>query len=81
MKLILIIVIYVVGVLVWMKLEKRYNPWEEGEYHLEFDGAHLIDPELHNEESVMRSVLWPLCLVFLVVLSPILIFQWIWKHI
>lgn len=48
MLLIILIVIYIIGVIIWMKIEKKYFPYEKGDYTIEFDGAHKITPEIYN---------------------------------
>ena len=68
---IILIVIYIVGIIIWMKIEKKYFPYEEGDYTIEFDGAHEITPEIHDNNAICRSVLWPLCLTVIIVLLPI----------
>lgn len=67
---IILIVIYIIGVILWMKIEKKYFPYKEGEYKIEFDGAHEVTPEIHDGDSICRSVLWPLCLAVIIALLP-----------
>ena len=67
---IILIVIYIVGIIIWMKIEKKYFPYKEGEYTIEFDGAHEITPEIHDDNAMCRSVLWPLYLAIIIVLLP-----------
>lgn len=51
-------------------MEKRFFPWEEGDYTIEFDGAHEITPELWRIEVGARAILWPLCLAAIIILFP-----------
>lgn len=70
MLAIILIVIYIVGIIVWMKIEKKYFPYEEGEYTIEFDGANEITPEMHDDNVKARTILWPLFLFFIIGLIP-----------
>ena len=68
---IVLIVIYILGVVIWMKIEKKYFPYEEGDYTIEFDGAHEITPEMHDNDAIYRSMIWPCFLGCLIVLLPL----------
>lgn len=67
---IILIAIYIVGIIVWMKIEKKYFPYEEGDYTIEFDGAHEITPEIYDSNVQARAIIWPLCLCLIIVLLP-----------
>ena len=64
-----------------MKIEKKYFPYKEGEYTIEFDGPHEITPEIHNDNAVCRSVLWPLCLCIIIAVLPIKLLQIIYNKL
>lgn len=81
MLAIILIAIYIIGVIIWMKIEKKYFPYEEGEYTIEFDGAHEITPEIHDDNAICRSILWPLFLVIIIVLFPIVLIQMIYHKL
>lgn len=76
-----LLVIYLVGIVVWMLVEKKFNPYEEGEYKIEFDGAHEVTPEMHDDDAICRSVLWPLCLAFIIALLPFTIAIWLYNKL
>lgn len=73
----LLIVGYIVGIIVWMRVEKKFFPYEEGEYTIEFDGAHEITEEMHNVKAIERSIIWPICLSFILVFLPIRALIWL----
>ena len=77
----LLIAGYIVGIVVWMKIEKKYFPYEEGEYTMEYDGAHEITEEMHNNRSIERSILWPLCVSVILVFLPIKAIIWLFDKI
>lgn len=63
----LLVLIYIIGLLIWIKIEKKYFPYKEGDYTIEFDGAHEITSEEHNANAKIRSILWPLFLCIVIV--------------
>ena len=66
-----ILFLYILGIPCWIWIEKKYFPFREGDYHIEFDGAHEITPDIWKTEVCARAGLWPLCVLFIIVLSPI----------
>lgn len=54
-----------------MKVEKKYFPYQEGDYTFEYGEAIEITPEMHDCDAQARAVLWPLCLCFIIVLLPL----------
>ena len=78
---IILIVIYIIGVIIWIKIEKKYFPYEEGEYTIEFDGAHEMTPEIHDDNAMCRSALWPLVLTVILVLLPVVLIQKIYDKL
>lgn len=81
LTILLIIVIYIIGLLIWIAIEKKCFPYKEGDYTIEFDGAHEITPEMHESNAIARSILWPICLVFIVALLPVIIIRIIFKNL
>ena len=77
----LLIVGYIVGIIVWMRFEKKFFPYEEGEYTIEFDGAHEITEEMHNDRAIERSIIWPICLSLILVLLPFRALIWLFEKI
>ena len=73
----LLIVGYIVGIVVWMRVEKRFFPYEDGEYTIEFDGAHEITEEIHNDRAIGRSIIWPFCLFAILLLLPMRALIWL----
>ena len=69
----IILAIYIVGIPCWIWFEKKFWPFEEGDYHIEFDGAHEITPEVWKCDVCARAGLWPLCIAVFVVMSPIIL--------
>ena len=67
----ILLAVYLVGIPVSIWVEKRFFPFEEGDYHIEFDGAHEITPELWKSEVITRAVIWPLVIAFALALIPI----------
>lgn len=68
---IVLLSIYIIGIPIWMLIEKKYFPYKKGEYTIEFDGAHEITPDIHKVRAVTRSALWPMCAAVVIVLSPL----------
>ena len=66
----IILVIYILIIPLWMWMEKRFFPFKEGDYTIEFDGAHEITPEMWQCDVETRAMLWPLCLVVIIILLP-----------
>lgn len=65
-----ILALYILGIPLWMLIEKKYFPFEEGDYHIEFDGAHEITPEIWKCDVVARAGIWPICLAATIMLLP-----------
>ena len=66
----IILVIYILVIPLWIWVEKRFFPFEEGDYHIDFDGAHEITPEIWQCDVETRAALWPICVAFIIVLLP-----------
>ena len=75
------LIVYLIGIPIWMWIEIKYMPYEEGEYSIEFDGAHEITPEIHKDMAICRSILWPLCAAFILVLLPLKLAQNIYEKL
>lgn len=66
----ILLTVYIVGIPCWIWIEKRFFPWKEGDYTIDFDGAHEITPEVWQCDVCARAGLWPLVLAFIIVLLP-----------
>ena len=64
-----------------MKIEDKYFPYKEGDYTIEFDGAHKITPEIHEGNIMCRSTLWPLMLTIILALLPIVLIHKIYNKL
>lgn len=78
---ILLCFLYIVGIFMWMIVEKIFFPYEEGEYTLEWWGAEEITEDIHNGRAVCRSVLWPLCLAFIIMMLPVVLLNKIFEKL
>ena len=81
MVITLLVLIYIIGLLIWIKIEKKYFPYKEGDYTLEFDGAHEITREMHEFNAIARTILWPVCLTLIIALLPVKIINIIYKNL
>ena len=66
----ILLAVYVIGIPIWMWVEKKFFPFEEGEYRIEFDGPHEVTPELWQIEVISRSFMWPIVLAFIIIIFP-----------
>ena len=66
----IILAIYILVIPLWIWMEKRFFPFREGDYTIEYDGPHEITPEIWQCDVEARSVLWPLCLAVFIILLP-----------
>ena len=78
---IILLSIYIIGVPIWMFIEKKYIPYQEGEYTIEFDRAYEVTPEMHKTDAIARSVMWPLCAAFVIVLLPVVLLEALYEKI
>lgn len=69
----ILIAVYIIGIPCWIWMEKRFSPFQEGDYTIEYDGAHEITPEVWRCDVCTRAGLWPLCIVAIVVLLPVVV--------
>ena len=51
-------------------MEKRFFPFQEGDYTIEYDGAHEITPEIWQCKVEARASLWPICVAVIIVSLP-----------
>ena len=65
------ILIYLVGAVIWYFVERKWFPYQEGEYTIDFDGAHELTIPMQRDNRLCRVLLWPLPLAAFVILSPI----------
>lgn len=66
----IILAIYILIIPLWIFVEKKFFPFKEGDYTIEFDGAHEITPEIWQCDVEARAVLWPICVAVIIVLLP-----------
>lgn len=66
----IILAIYILIIPLWIWIEKRFFPFKEGDYTIEFDGAHEITPEIWQCDVEARAALWPICVAVIIVLLP-----------
>lgn len=76
-----VLVLYIVGIFIWMKIEKIFFPYKEGEYTIEWWGAEEITEDIHKGRAVCRSVLWPLCFAFIIMMLPIVLLDKIFEKL
>ena len=74
-----LLAIYIVGIPVWIWAEKKFAPFEEGDYTIEFDGAHEITPDIWKSRVCARAALWPICIAVIVALFPIVLIDKIFE--
>lgn len=67
----ILLAVYFIGIPCWIWMEKRVSPFKEGDYTIEYDEAHEITPEVWRYEVCAHASLWPLCIVAIVVLLPV----------
>ena len=78
---ILLTILYIVGIFMWMLIEKKFLPYEKGEYTIELWGAEEITEDIHNVRAVCRSILWPLCLAFIIMMLPVVLLNKIFENL
>ena len=78
---ILLTVLYIVGIFIWMLIEKKFFPYEEEEYTIEWWGVEEITEDIHNGRAILRSALWPLCLVFIIIMIPVVLLSKIFEKL
>ena len=66
----ILLAIYIIGIPIWIFVEKKFFPFKDGDYTIEFDGAHEITPEIWQCDVEARAALWPLCLAIIIILFP-----------
>lgn len=65
-----LLAIYIIGIPIWIFVEKKFFPFKDGDYTIEFDGAHEITPEMWKCDVEARAALWPFCLAVIIMLIP-----------
>lgn len=63
--------VYIIVIPVWVWMEKKFFPYQEGGYHIEWDGVHEITPEVWKCDVLARAAIWPFCVAIVVILIPI----------
>lgn len=69
----ILLVVYILGIPCWIWMEKRFFPFQEGDYTIEYDGAHEITPEVWRCNVCARAAIWPLCVACIIALLPAVI--------
>lgn len=77
----ILLAIYIVGIPIWIFVEKRFFPFKDGDYTVDFDGAHKITPEMWKCYVEARAVLWPLCLAIIIILLPCMLIDIIFEKL
>jgi len=77
----ILLAVYIVGIPIWIWAEKRFAPFQEGDYTIEFDGAHEITPEIWKCNVCACAAIWPLCVAFMVALLPYILIDKIFDKI
>lgn len=65
--------VYIIGIPCWVWFEKKFFPFHEEDYHIEYDGAHEITPEVWKCDVCARASIWPLVIAFFVAMLPIIL--------
>ena len=78
---IILLIIYVIGVIIFLFIFKKYLPYKEGEYRIEFDGAFPVTEDMHNDDNILRAIIWPLIVALLIALSPIVILKYLYNKL
>jgi hypothetical protein len=74
----ILLITYVIGIIISLFIFKKYLPYEEGEYTIEFDGVHPVTKDMHDVDNVMRAIIWPLIVCFLIAMSPMIILRYLY---
>lgn len=69
----ILLAVYIIGIPCWIRMEKRFLPFREGDYHIEFDGAHEITPEVWRRDVCARAGVWPLCVAVIIALLLVIV--------
>lgn len=75
----LYIMIYILGAIIWYLIEKKFFPYEEGYYKIEFDGAHEQTIDMQRDDRMARCILWPLTAGFMLTILPIVLLTRVFK--
>ena len=78
---IILLIIYVIGIIIFLFIFKKYLPYKEGECRIEFDGMYPITEDIHNDDNIVRAVIWPLIVVFIIALSPIVLLRYLYEKL
>ena len=77
----ILLIIYVIGIIISLFIFKKYLPYEEGEYTIEFDGAYPVTKDMHDNDNILRAIIWPLIVAFLIAFSPIMILKYLYNKL
>lgn len=69
----ILLVVYILGIPCWIWMEKRFFPFQKGDYTLDYDRVDEITPEVWKYHVCARASFWPLCLAVVIILLPVVI--------
>ncbi len=77
-----LLILYVIGVPCWVWFEKKFLPWNDGDYCFDDNGEVYEETrEMWMDEVCARAILWPLCLCAIIIMIPFMlvekIFDWV----
>lgn len=78
---IILLIIYIIGIIIFLFIFKKYLPYEEGECRIDFDGMHPVTEDMHDNDNVCRAIMWPLIVALIIALSPILILKHLYNKL
>lgn len=67
------IIIYIVGVIVASFVIPKMLPYEKGMWRCEISGVRQISEDEHFLDNIARILIWPLFVVVLIILLPIMV--------
>lgn len=67
------LIIYIVGVIVASFVIPKMLPYEENMWRIEYYGVHQITETEHFLDNIARILTWPLLVVVLIILLPIMV--------
>lgn len=71
MELYIGIAVYAIGFVAWYFIERRFFPYEEGAFSIDFDGPHEQTIDMQRDDRLMHCILWPLFACVFIVLGPL----------
>lgn len=69
-------ILYVIGIPCWVWLEKKFLPWNDGDYCFDDNGeAYEEIREMWRDEVCTRAILWPLYLCAIIIMIPFMLVE------